>query len=408
MSHYQAYEYLSRSAQIMHEGLSLMNDLTSHPANLFGKTWPGKLTKASLETAMRLTRRYDKVGFNIDEVEIEDKVFLVREEIALAKPFCDLIHFNRLGKTDSHKVLLVAPLSGHFATLLKGTVEALLPDHEVYITDWADAREVPLSEGPFSFDCYVTYLIEFMQFLGEDTHLIAICQPTVQALIATAVMAQNKDKATPTSLTLMAGPIDPSQNPTRVNEFAQERPMSWFTNVAIMNVPHGYPGEGRKVYPGFMQLGGFISMNQESHNKKYMNFFQNMLIGETEDTDRFRAFYDEYMAVLDIPAEFYLETIERIFKNNEIAKGTITYKGKPVDFNAIDNTALLTVEGADDDICGLKQTEAAQDICKNIPKNMRKHHVQPGAGHYGIFSGSKFRKHIRPLVTEFIHKYDNS
>ncbi len=408
MSQYQAYEYLSRSAQVMHEGLSLLNDVTSHPANPFSYTWPGKLTTASLETAMRLTRRYDKVGFNINEVTMGDEAFVVNEKVALAKPFCDLIHFKREGKTDSHKVLLVAPLSGHFATLLKGTVEALLPDHEVYITDWADAREVALAEGPFSFDCYVEYLIEFMQFLGEDTHLIAICQPTVQALIATAVMAENKDKATPCSLTLMAGPIDPTQNPTRVNEFAQERPMSWFKNVAIMTVPHGYPGEGRQVYPGFMQLGGFISMNQESHTKKYVNFFHNMLVGDTEDADRFRAFYDEYMAVLDIPAEFYLETIERIFKHNELASGTITYKGNPINFAAIDQTALLTVEGADDDICGLKQTEAAQNICTNIPKNMRKHHVQQGAGHYGIFSGSKFRKHIRPLITEFIHQYDNS
>lgn len=406
MNNYQAYDYLARSAQVMHEGLSLLNDVNSHPANPFSYTWPGKVTKASLETAMRLTRRYEKLGFNIDEVEIDGETFSVSEEVALAKPFCDLIHFKRMGKTNNHKVLLVAPLSGHFATLLKGTVEELLPDHEVYITDWADAREVPLSEGPFSFDCYVSYLIEFMQFLGEDTHLIAICQPTVQALIATAVLAENKDKATPVSLTLMAGPIDPTQNPTRVNEFAQKRPMSWFKNVAIMQVPYGYPGEGRNVYPGFMQLGGFISMNQETHSKKYMNFFQNLLVGDTEDADRFRAFYDEYMAVLDIPAEFYLETIERIFKNNELAEGKITYNGQQVNFTAIDNTALLTVEGADDDICGLKQTEAAQDICTQIPQSMRKHHVQQGAGHYGIFSGSKFRKFIRPLISEFIKKYD--
>jgi len=405
MNHYQAYDYLTRSAQVMHEGFSLLNDVASHPTNPFSYTLAGRFTHASLETAMRLTRRYEKLGFNIDEVEIANKTYSVREETALSKPFCDLIHFNRRGKTDEHKVLLVAPLSGHFATLLKGTVEALLPDHEVYITDWADAREVPLDEGPFSFDCYVSYLIEFMQFLGPDTHLIAICQPTVQALIATAVMAQEKDPCVPQSLTLMAGPIDPSKNPTRVNTFAHERPMSWFKNVAIMEVPYGYPGQGRKVYPGFMQLGGFISMNQETHTKKYMNFFQNIMFGDNEDNDRFRAFYDEYLAVLDIPAEFYLETIERIFKNNELAQGKITYQGKPVDFNAIDDTALLTVEGADDDICGLGQTEAAQDICKNIPKNMRKHHVQQGAGHYGIFSGSKFRQHIRPLITEFIHKY---
>ncbi|WP_414829479.1 polyhydroxyalkanoate depolymerase [Alteromonas sp. H39] len=402
---YQAYDYLTRGAHIMHEGFSLLNDIASHPDNPFSHTYPGRITRASLETAMRLTRRYDKLGFNIDDVIIEGRHHKVTEEVVLSKPFCDLMHFNRKGVRDDHKVLLVAPLSGHHATLLKGTVEALLPDHEIFVTDWADAREVPLEDGPFSFDCYVQYLIEFLEFLGPGTHVIAICQPTVQALIATAVMAERNNKCVPKSLTLMAGPIDTSKNPTRVNEFSHERPMDWFRNVAIMKVPYGYPGEGRKVYPGFMQLGGFISMNQQSHMKKYMNFYQNLVFGEEEDADRFRAFYDEYLAVLDMPAEFYLETIERVFKNNELARGAITYEGEAVNFEAIDNTALLTVEGADDDICGLGQTEAAQDICKNVPKSMRRHHVQQGAGHYGIFSGSKFRKHIRPLITDFIHKY---
>lgn len=402
---YQAYDYLTRSAQIMHEGFSLMNDIANHPANPFSHSIGGRITRASLETAMRLTRRYEKLGFNIEDMNIDGQRYLVREDVVMSKPFCDLMHFNRVGHSEDHKVLLVAPLSGHHATLLKGTVEALLPDHEVYITDWGDAREVPLSEGPFSFDCYVEYLIEFLEFLGPDTHMIAICQPTVQALIATAVMAEQKNTCVPQSLTLMAGPLDTSKNPTRVNDFAHEHPMSWFKNVAIMKVPYGYPGEGREVYPGFMQLGGFISMNQRSHTKKYMNFFQNLVFGEEEDADRFRAFYDEYLAVLDMPAEFYLETIERVFKNNEVAKGAITYKGQPVNFEAIDDTPLLTVEGAEDDICGLGQTQAAQTICKSLPKTMRRHHVQPGAGHYGIFSGSKFRKHIRPLITDFIHKY---
>lgn len=402
---YQAYDFLTRSAHVMHEGFSLLNSVASNPYNPYSHTLPGRITRASLETAMRLTQRYEKLGFNIDEINIEGKHHRVREEVVLSKPFCDLIHFNRLGVKDNYKVLLVAPLSGHFATLLKGTVEALLPDHEIYVTDWADAKEVPLEEGPFTFDCYVEYLMEFLEYLGPNTHMIAICQPTVQALIATAVLAEQNSDCVPETLTLMAGPLDTSKNPTRVNEFAQQHSMSWFRNVAIMKVPHGYPGEDRQVYPGFMQLGGFISMNQQSHMKKYANFFQNLVYGEEEDADRFRAFYDEYMAVLDIPAEFYLETIERVFKNNELAKGAITFKGQPVNFEAINKTPLLTVEGADDDICGLGQTEAAQTICKSIPKNKRMHHIQQGAGHYGIFSGSKFRKHIRPLITEFIHKY---
>lgn len=402
---YQAYDYLARNGELMSEGFRLVNGLISHPCNPFAYTWSGRIASATLESVMRVTQRYDKLGFLITSVDIEGKAVAVQEEIILEKSFCNLIHFNKAGKTDKDKVLLVAPLSGHHSTLLKGTVEALLPNHEVYITDWLDAREVPLEEGPFSFDCYVSYLIDFMNNLGPETHLVAICQPTVQALIATAVMAEEKNPNIPKSLTLMAGPIDTSKNPTRVNQFSQKRPMSWFENVAIHTVPPGYPGQGRRVYPGFMQLGGFISMNKETHIKKHQQYFQNLLMGDTEDTDRFRAFYDEYLSVLDMPAEFYLETIERVFKNNELANRSITYAGKPVDFNAITNTPLLTVEGAEDDICGIGQTEAAQDICQKIPKNMRKHHTQSGAGHYGIFSGSMFRKNIRPLLTEFIDKY---
>ncbi|BFM17857.1 polyhydroxyalkanoate depolymerase [Maricurvus nonylphenolicus] len=403
---YQAYDYYAKAAKAFHDLYSYTHDVTSHPLNPFANSWLGRATNASLETMMRLTKRYDKLEFDIDSVPVKGKRIPVHEEIVVYKPFCNLLHFNRVGQKDKSKVLLVAPLSGHHATLLKGTVEALLPDHEVYITDWLDAREVPLEEGEFNFDRYVTYLIEFLQFLGEDTHMLAICQPTVQALIATAVMAEQKDPATPKSLTLMAGPIDTSKNPTRVNEYATKHSMDWFRGFAIMTVPSGYPGAGRKVYPGFLQLGGFLSMNLESHIKKFQLFFGNLLTGDQEDADRFRAFYDEYMAVLDMPAEFYLETINVVFKSNALVRRSVTYLGKPVNFEAIDNTALLTVEGANDDICGIGQTEAAQHLCSNIPKKMRKHHLQEGAGHYGIFSGSKYRKHVRPLVTEFIHKYD--
>ncbi len=403
--HYQAYDYLTRYGQLVHDSYELAHSVVCHPTNPFTYTIPGRFANAVLETGMRLTRRYEKQGYDIDEVPINGEMVRVKEDVVDSKPFCDLIHFKRLEHTDKDKVLLVAPLSGHHSTLLKGTVEALLPDHEVYLTDWLDARDVPRGVGKFTFDCYVTYLIEFMEFLGPNTHMIAICQPTVQALIATAVMAEKKHKCVPQSLTLMGGPIDTSKSPTRVNEFAEKHPMSWFRGFAIAKVPEGYPGAGREVYPGFMQLGGFLSMNAQNHAKKYMNFFQNLLFGEQEDADRFRAFYDEYMAVLDMPAEFYLETIERVFKNNEVARGAITYEGEPVNFEAIDNTPLLTVEGADDDICGIGQTEAAQGICKNIPKKMRRHLLQQGAGHYGIFSGSKFRKYVRPTITEFIHKY---
>lgn len=403
---YQAYDLYAKATNTLHDYYSLIHDISSHPINPFAKTWLGRATNASLETAMRFTKRYDKQDFNIDSIPVNHKIVPVAEEVVHAKSFCNLLHFKRLGHTDTEKVLLVAPLSGHHSTLLKGTVEALLPDHEVYITDWLDARDVPLSEGSFSFDCYVSYLIEFLEFLGPDTHVIAICQPTVQALIATAVLAQEKSEATPKSLTLMAGPLDVSKNPTRVNQCATEHTLETFKGFAITTVPYGYPGFGRKVYPGYMQLGGFLSMNLESHSKKLVSFFQNLFFGEEEDAERFRAFYDEYMAVLDMPAEFYIETIDRIFRKNELAKGSITYKGREVDFSAIKNTALLTVEGANDDICGIGQTQAAHDICPSIPDNKRAHHLQEGAGHYGIFSGSKFRKSIRPLISSFIREHN--
>jgi poly(3-hydroxybutyrate) depolymerase len=402
---YQAYDIYAKTANTLHDYYSLVHDITSHPVNPLAHTWFGRATNASLETAMRLTKRYEKLDFDIESVPVGHKIVPVCEEIVDYKPFCNLLHFKRLGQTDEEKVLLVAPLSGHHATLLKGTVEAMLPDHEVYITDWLDARDVPLEEGDFTFDCYVRYLIEFIEFLGPNTHVIAICQPTVQALIATAVLAERNSAATPKSLVLMAGPLDVSKNPTRVNECATEHSIENFKNVAISTVPFGYPGAGRKVYPGYMQLGGFLSMNLETHIQKFANFFQNLVFGEEEDADRFRAFYDEYLAVLDMPAEFYIETIQRVFKDNEVARRAITYQGKEVDFDAIKDTALLTVEGANDDICGIGQTEAAHEICRSIPKKKRLHHLQEGAGHYGIFSGSKFRKFVRPVVTDFIHKH---
>ncbi|MCG7530638.1 polyhydroxyalkanoate depolymerase [Psychrobium sp. MM17-31] len=402
---YQSYDYFSRSAQLFHDGFSAIHDVSCHPLNPFSYTPIGRLTNAVLESSMRLTRRYDKLDFSIDSITIGDNQVKIVEEIVENKVFCDLLKFSAQDNIVRDKVLLVAPLSGHHATLLKGTVEGLLVDHDVYITDWQDARDIPLSNGPFSFDCYVTYLIEFLEFLGDDVHMVAICQPTVQSLIATAVLAERNSTATPKSLTLMAGPIDVSKSVTRVNELAHQKPLDWFKNNAIMTVPAGYPGVGRKVYPGFLQLGGFLSMNPEAHAKKHMQFFQNILFGEREDAERFRAFYDEYMAVLDMPAEFYLETIERVFQGNELANGKITYRGKPVDFSAIKDTALLTVEGEMDDIVGIGQTRAAQDICPNIPQDKRQHHEQEGAGHYGIFSGSKFRKYVRPMMTEFIKKY---
>lgn len=403
---YQTYDIFAKASESFHHSFTAMHDITNHRFNPLRKTWAGKVFNASLETALRMTKRYEKLEFDIESIEVDGKHIAVREEVVYEKPFCNLVHFKRAGRKTSSKVLLVAPLSGHHATLLKPTVESLLAKHEVYITDWHDCRDIPLSEGDFNFDRYVSYLIEFMEFLEKDTHLIAICQPTVQALIATSIMAQENNPASPKTLTLMAGPIDPSANPTRVNEYAHEHSLDWFRGFAIMTVPSGYPGAGRRVYPGFLQLGGFLSMNLDTHIHKSMMFFQNLITGDEEDADRYRAFYDEYMAVLDIPADFYLETIEKVFKNNDLATGSMTYKGKLVDPSAIKKTALLTIEGGNDDICGIGQTEAAHELCSSIPKKMRKHHMQDGVGHYGVFSGSRFRKFIRPTITEFIESYD--
>ena len=404
---YRTIDYVARTANLVHDYLGLIHDVTSDPINPFGYSTLGRLTNAGLQTGMRITRRYEKQSFDINSVQVDGQTFAVKNEVVYEMPFCHLVHFKKQDYTAKNKILLVAPLSGHHSTLMKGTVEALLPDHEIFLTDWMDARSVPLDEGPFNFDAYVYYVMECLRFIGPDTHLMAICQPAVQALIATAVMAENKDPCTPKSLVLMAGPIDTDQNPTRVNRTAHRYSMAWFKCFAIMTVPKGYPGVGRKVYPGFLQLGGFISLNAITHAQKYYEFFKSVYEYDDEDADAFRGFYDEYMAVLDVPAEFYLETIERVFQNNEIANQTITYKGKPVNFGAINNTALLTVEGANDDICGLGQTEAAHRLCINIPKNQHHHHVQEGAGHYGIFTGSRFRQSVRPLITDFIHQYDN-
>lgn len=403
--HYQNYDYITRTTKVVHDHFSAMHNISCHPMNPFSYTPMGRMTNAMLESTMRFTRRYDKLDFCIESVEVDQVQVKVAEKVVVNNAFCNLLQFTVQNTEIRDKVLLVAPLSGHHSTLLKGTVEALLIDHDVYLTDWLDSRDIALTSGCFDFDSYVTYLIDFLKFLGPDVHVVAVCQPAVQALIATAVLAKQNSDVIPKSLTLMAGPIDVSKEPTRVNDFAHKKSISWFKDNAIMTVPVGYPGAGRKVYPGFLQLGGFLSMNPEAHAKKHLNFFENLLFGEREDADRFRAFYDEYMAVLDMPAEFYIQTIERVFQGNELAEGKITYLGEPVDFKAIKNTALLTVEGELDDIVGIGQTRAAQDICSNIPAAMKQHHQQQGAGHYGIFSGSKFRATVRPLMTEFIKKY---
>ena len=398
---YKTYDLYSRSAELINGVIGLSQTVLSNPYNPYEKTPLGKGIAAALDTAFHHTKVYDKQPFDITSV-------LVDEQIIATKPFCNLIHFKQDDDIQRPKLLIIAPLSGHHATLLKATIERLVTDHDVYLTDWLDAKHIPLSEGTFGFDDYVSYIIDFMHVIGEDTHILAVCQPTVQALIATAVMSKAEDKCTPKSLTLIAGPIDTSINPNDLNRYASDKDLSWFENNVIMTVPDRYPGAGRKVYPGFVQLSSFISMNMESHIKKHRDYIGNVYNGKEDACIKHRKFYDEYLAVLDLDADFYIETIDRVFINQDLTNDKMMYKGELVDLSAIKNTPLHTIEGNDDDICALGQTEAAQSLCSNIPKQDKLHEVFDGVGHFGTFSGSSFREKIAPSITEFINKHNST
>jgi poly(3-hydroxybutyrate) depolymerase len=404
---YQTYDLYSRTAELMNGFIAVGQQLMTHPYNPYKRTLLGKSIIAGLDSAFHHTKVYDKQPFDITSTLIDGETVEVIEEVIVEKPFCNLIHFRQDTDVQQSKLFLVAPLSGHHATLLKATIERLVADHDVYITDWLDAKNVPLSDGEFGFDDYVSYLIEFMQEIGEDIHLLAVCQPTVQALIATAVMAKAKDPSTPKSLTLMAGPIDTSINPNELNRYASEKDLAWFENNVVMPVPNRYPGAGRQVYPGFIQLTSFISMNMESHVKKHNDYLSHVFHGVEEKSESHRNFYDEYLSVLDLNGTFYLETLDRVFLNQKLATGEMTYKGELVDLSAITSTSLHTIEGKNDDICSLGQTEAAQRLCTGIPDEEKLHQVIEGVGHFGTFSGSSFRNIIAPSITDFIYKHDN-
>jgi len=327
----------------------------------------------------------------------------VREEVIAATPFCDLLHFAKDEQAVAQpKVLLVAPMSGHFATLLRATVATLLRDHDVYITDWKNARDVPLAAGPFGFDDYVDHIIHFLEEIGAPAHIVAVCQPCVQSLAATALMSKDGNPATPLSLTLMGGPVDVRVSPTVVNDLANSKDYEWFEKKLITTVPWRYPGAGRRVYPGFLQLAAFMSMNAGRHNDQHRALYQHLADGEIAEAAAIRDFYDEYFAVLDMSAEFYLETIDRVFQRALLAKGELVYRGRTVDCGDIRRTALLTVEGERDDICSVGQTSAAHDLCANLRPHMKRHYLQAGVGHYGVFAGRKWDNQIYPQVRSFI------
>ena len=341
--------------------------------------------------------------YGIAEVAVGGRVVAVAEEVVQQTPFCTLLRFRKDSAAEQPRVLLIAPMSGHFATLLRGTVRTMLPDHDVYLTDWHNARDVPLLAGRFGLDDFIEHLIAFTERLGSAPHLVAVCQPTVAALAAVALMAEDGSPATPRSLTLMAGPIDARISPTRVNEFATGRPIGWFERHLIGTVPLRYAGAWRPVYPGFLQLGGFMSMNFDRHFGAFIDLFRHLSKGDREKADAIRGFYDEYFAVMDLPAEFFLETVQAIFQEHALARGVLTVRGRRVDLAAIRRTALLTVEGERDDICAVGQTLAAQELCRGLPPFRKRHHVQTGVGHYGVFNGRHWAREIYPLLRETIH-----
>jgi poly(3-hydroxybutyrate) depolymerase len=373
-----------------------------------GKTEGSLLRKfsASMEVFSRLRLTHSRPAYGITSVKVGERELAVTEEAVLTMPFGTLLRFKKETPADlpyQPPVLLVAPLSGHFATLLRETVRTLLQDHDVYITDWHNARDVSLRHGPFALDDYIDHMIRFTQAIGPGTHVVAVCQPCVAALAAAAVMAEDDDPAQPRSLTLMAGPVDCRVNPTGVNTLATSKPIEWFEKNLISHVPLPHAGYMRRVYPGFVQLSAFLSMNLERHKKSFQDMYQHLLEGDVEKADVIRVFYDEYLAVNDLPAEFYLETVEKVFQTYDLPLGKLSYRGRLVKPAAIRRTALMTVEGERDDICAVGQTVAAQDLCTGIRPYMKTHHVQTGVGHYGVFSGRKWNQQIYPRVREMIH-----
>ncbi|MCB9988974.1 MAG: polyhydroxyalkanoate depolymerase [Rhodospirillales bacterium] len=383
-----------------------------HPLNPLSYTQAGRTFAAGAELFERVTRRFGAPNFDLPSTTIDGKKVAIVEEDVLKKPFCNLLHFKRKTKRKDPKVLVVAPMSGHYATLLRGTVEALLPHHDVYITDWLDTRQVPLREGRFNLDDYIAYLIEFLEFLGPPTHVIAVCQPAVPVFAAAAVMeAQNMQNA-PRTMTLMGGPIDPRVSKTQVTELAEQRPLSWFENTVVTEVPFYYPGAYRNVYPGFIQLGGFMSMNLDRHVGSHMQFYHHLVNGDGESAESHRKFYNEYLSVMDISADFYLQTVETVFQKHALPKGEMYWRDPAtgrrvnVDPKKITKTAMLTIEGELDDISAHGQTTAAHDLTKNLSANRQYHHFQMHVGHYGIFNGSRWRTQIMPRIRHMARRFD--
>ncbi|MEQ9691428.1 MAG: polyhydroxyalkanoate depolymerase [Bauldia litoralis] len=376
-----------------------------NPLNPLSHTPWGRNVAAGAELFERTTRRYAKPEFGIPSTLVRGQRVPVQERVVWNRPFCNLLHFEKHGVrngVDQPKLLIVAPMSGHYATLLRGTVETMLPDHDVYITDWIDARMVPLADGDFDLDDYVDYLISMLHYLGPDAHIMAVCQPSVPVLAAVSVMEGRGDKYLPATMTLMGGPIDTRISPTAVNTLAHAHDLEWFERNVIMKVPFPHPGFMRDVYPGFLQISGFLGMNLDRHVEAHRDFFRHLVEGDGDSAEKHRDFYDEYLAVMDLTAEFYLQTVDTVFIRHALPEGTMEHRGEPVRPSAIRSVALFTVEGENDDISGVGQTRAAHDLCTSIPDERRAHYLQPKVGHYGVFNGSRFRSEIAPRIADFI------
>ncbi|MDP8912447.1 MAG: polyhydroxyalkanoate depolymerase [Pseudomonadota bacterium] len=403
---YDAYEMqrslLAGASTLANIGAGWMQN----PANPFSYSKMGPIVGSALDVFAHASASRGKPEFGLQTTIVDGKTVPVAEEIVLRKPFGQLKRFRREGIEGGPRLLIVAPMSGHYATLLRGTVERMLPGHDVYITDWRDAKLVPLADGRFDLDDYIDYLIAFLEHIGPGAHMLAVCQPSVPCYAAAALMSADKNPARPRTLTMMGGPIDTREAPTAVNTLATQRPHAWFQRNVIATVPYSYPGAGRSVYPGFLQLAGFMTMNLGSHLTSHWEMFKHLVAGDGESADSTKDFYDEYRSVCDMTEEFYLQTVDVVFQRHLLPKGEMMHRGRRVDPAAISDVAILAIEGERDDISGIGQTKAALNISTKLPEQMKQYHLAEGVGHYGIFNGSKWRTRIAPVVEQWIAQHD--
>jgi poly(3-hydroxybutyrate) depolymerase len=401
---YQLYDWQRTAIQPWRMFAQAANELYGHPDSPLSYLPGSRNVAAAFDLMTRLTQRYERPPFGIDTVKSGEREYAVREVYDIERPFCRLLHFVKDGAPRQRKVIVFAPLSGHFSTLVRDTVKTLLTDHDVWVTDWIDAKEIPIPVGNFHFDDYVAYVREFIKYLGPEANAISVCQPTVPVLAAVSLMAEAGEPI-PRTLTMMGGPIDSRRSPTAVNTFATQRPLSWFEAKVIQRVPMAYPGFMRRVYPGFLQFAGFVAMNPNRHMESHVQYYHHLVEGDGESAEAHRTFYDEYNAVMDLPADYYLETVERVFQKHLLPRGQLVVAGQRVRPEAIKGTALFTIEGELDDISGNGQTEAAQGLTKGIPAKDKQHFEAKGVGHYGIFSGRKYREMIYPRIKDFIAQH---